>query len=79
MPGNTRDTPPATQNLIGLLGWLLMDQGKLHDAEPVFRGALDGTPAKLGDTHPDTPNSINNLCMLLGAQGKAAGCGAAAP
>jgi len=49
---------------------LLRVQGKLEEAEPLFRESLDGRRRTLGDTHRSTLISINNLGMLLKAQGK---------
>ena len=55
---------------INNLGSLLEAQGKLDEAEPLYREALAGRRAALGDTHPSTLGSINNLGLLLQAQGK---------
>ena len=49
---------------------LLQDQGKLSDAEALYREALDGRRRTLGDAHPGTLNSINNMAGLLQDQGK---------
>ena len=35
-------------------------QGKLAEAEPLFRRALAGREKKLGLNHPDTLTSVNN-------------------
>ena len=42
----------------------------MKEAEPLIREALAGRRAKLGDTHPDTLGSINNLALLLKATGR---------
>ena len=55
---------------INNMALLLQDQGKLGEAEPLYREALDGRRRTLGDSHPDTLTSINNLESLLQAQGK---------
>jgi hypothetical protein len=60
----------ATSALINNLANLLSDQGKLSDAEPLYREALAGYRRTLGDEHPDTLGSINNLANLLMDQGK---------
>ena len=52
------------------LALLLKDQGKLDEAEPLFREALEVCRRTLGDSHPSTLASINNLGMLFKAQGK---------
>jgi len=51
---------------------LLRDQGNLAEAEPLMREALDGRRHHLGNSHPDTLSSINNLAVLLQGQGKLA-------
>jgi len=51
---------------------LLRDQGRLAEAEPLMREALGGRRHQLGDSHPDTLISINNLAVFLKAQGKLA-------
>ena len=43
--------------------------GKLGEAEPLFREALAASRETLGDRHPDTLTSINNMASLLKAQG----------
>ena len=60
------DTLASVNNL----GSLLQDQGKLAEAEPFFRRALEGRERTLGRDHPDTLASVNNLGSLLKAQGK---------
>jgi len=52
------------------LARLLYDQGKLDEAEPLMREALEMKRRTLGDSHPDTLSSINNLGLLLKGQGK---------
>ncbi len=64
------DSHPSTLTSICSLATLLQAQGKLGEAEPLFREALDGQRRTLGDSHPDTLLSINNLASLLQAQGK---------
>jgi hypothetical protein len=43
--------------------------GKLGEAEPLCREALAVRRETLGDRHPDTLTSINNMAGLLQAQG----------
>ena len=52
------------------LGRLLQDQGKLSEAEPLYREALKVSRRTLGDTHSNTLSGINNLGGLLQYQGK---------
>ena len=49
-----------------------MANGKLAEAEPLFRRALEGNERQLGAQHPDTLKAVNNLAWLLKAQGKLA-------
>ena len=44
--------------------------GKLAEAEPLYRRALEGREQQLGAKHPHTLTSVNNLVSLLHAQGK---------
>ncbi|XRB25368.1 kinesin light chain [Pseudoscourfieldia marina] len=60
----------ATSALLMSVAELLKKQGKYTDAEPLYREALDGKRRELGDAHPDTLESINNLASLLKKQGK---------
>ena len=62
----------GTSALLGTLALLLRDQGKLGEAEPLYLEALAARRETLGDRHPDTLNSINNLAILilLSDQGK---------
>ena len=60
----------ATSELQNQLGMLLHAQGKLDEAEPLWREELEAQRATLGDRHPDTLGSINNLGSLLKSQGK---------
>ena len=64
------DSHPDTLTSINNLALLLKTQGKLGEAEPLYREALDGRRRTLGDSHPSTLTSINNLAGLLQAQGK---------
>ena len=61
---------PCTLVYINNLGVLLKDQGKLAEAEPPLREALEGFCRTLGDEHPNTLKSMNYLGLLLQAQGK---------
>jgi tetratricopeptide (TPR) repeat protein len=52
------------------LGNVLRAQGKLAEAEPLLREALEVFRRKLGNEHPGTLKSINYLGLLLRAQGE---------
>ena len=64
------DSHHSTLSSINNLAGLLQAQGKLGEAEPLCREALDGCRRTLGDSHPDTLTSIHNLASLLHSQGK---------
>jgi tetratricopeptide (TPR) repeat protein len=57
---------------INNMGLLLHDQGKLADAEPYYREALEQSRRVLGDGHLDTLVSMNNMGYLLKDQRKLA-------
>ena len=61
---------PDTLITVNDLGILLMKQGKLDEAEPLYWEALEASRATLGDRHPHTLVSISNMTLLLKAQGK---------
>ena len=45
-------------------------QGRYGDAQPLYQRALDICRKALGEGHPDTANSYNNLAYNLDAQGR---------
>ena len=49
---------------------LLKAQGKLDEAGVLYHEALEASRATLGDRHPSTLTSINNLGSLLHDQGR---------
>jgi len=59
----------AVSALQNNLAKLLQDQGKLDEAEPLFREALEAQRHTLGDTHPGTLLRIHNLASFLNALG----------
>ena len=63
---------PTTLISIDNMGSLLRDQGKLAEAEPYLREALEKFRRVLGKEHPDTLLSVSNLGTLFQAQGKSA-------
>ncbi|XRB00898.1 kinesin light chain 3 [Pycnococcus provasolii] len=60
----------ATTKLLADVANLLENQGKYADAELLYRESLDGFRRELGDTHPNTLASIDNLANSLNQQGK---------
>jgi tetratricopeptide (TPR) repeat protein len=53
--------------------WILYsDQGKLAEAEKMYRRALQGYEKALGADHTSTLNTVNNLGLLYRDQGKLA-------
>jgi hypothetical protein len=46
------------------------DQGKLDEAEKMFRRALEGKEKALGINHTSTLGTVNNLGLLYAGQGK---------
>ena len=51
--------------LTACLGVLLMKMGKLEEAKPLLEEALQASKETLGDRHPITLTSINNMGALL--------------
>ena len=66
MPAEER----GTSDLLYALARLLLDQGKLGEAEPLFLEAMAACRETLGDRHPGTLGAINNLAILLKRQGR---------
>ena len=60
----------GTSVLINNMANLLLNQGRLSEAEPLYLEALAARRETLGDRHPDTLASINNLAGLLMEQGR---------
>jgi eukaryotic-like serine/threonine-protein kinase len=52
------------------LAFILRAQGRLDEAEPMLREALEIRRAELGQDHPLVPTSLSNLAVLLGEQRK---------
>jgi hypothetical protein len=52
------------------LGVLYKEQAKYHEAEKLFLETIEGRRHKLGDTHPHTLESLNNLIDLYEAWNK---------
>ena len=60
----------GTSALLACLGLLLKEMGKLEAAKPLLEEALQARRATLGDRHPNTLTSINNMGHLLDEMGK---------
>ena len=56
--------------LLSQLARLLLDQGKLNEAEIFCQASMAARRSALGDEHPDTLISINNMALLLKAKEK---------
>ena len=57
------------------LGLLYKNWGRYEEAEPVIKQALAIRRGVLGDQHPDTAESLNNLAGLSHEQGRYAEAG----
>jgi tetratricopeptide (TPR) repeat protein len=60
----------SSHDAIHSLGRLYADQGKLGDAEAMYRRALEGYEKALGCEHTSTLSTVNNLGTLYRNQGK---------
>jgi len=58
---------PSTRPNLGLL---YANQGRLKDAEMMYKRALDGYEKEWGPGHTSTLNTINNLGTLYANQGR---------
>ena len=56
--------------LMNQVGVMLQDQGRLEEAEVMYRRALEGRERLLGSDHPDTLSSVDNLGSLLADLGQ---------
>ena len=54
------------------MGYLLQAQRKFDEAEPYWQESLDRRRRVLGEAHPDTLNSLNNMGSLRQQQGRPA-------
>jgi tetratricopeptide (TPR) repeat protein len=52
------------------VGVLLKNQGRLEEAKVLYERALEGREKALGDSHPSTLMTVNNLAILLKQQGR---------
>jgi tetratricopeptide (TPR) repeat protein len=56
--------------LLNEAGLFLYNQGRYGEAEPLYQQALAIMRERLGEQHPDTAASLNNLARLYQAQGR---------
>lgn len=70
MRANFGDTHVNTLIAVNNLASLLQSEGKLSEAESIFRESLMKLRMPLGDMHPESFTFINNLAGLLQAQKK---------
>jgi len=63
---------PNVGTMLNNLAELYRAQGRLAEAEPLYKRALAITEKALGPDHPDTGASLNNLALLYRAQGRLA-------
>ena len=61
------DAHPHPLASIHNLGLLRLDQGRLAEAEPLYREALQVRRQRFGDGHPDT---VASMCLLRLDQGR---------
>ncbi len=64
------DQPLVEAEICTVIGNTYLAIGKYEEAEVYFLEALEGKRRVLGDEHPETLNSINNMRGLLNKQGK---------
>ena len=67
---NAKEAIPSTLTSINNFGLLLEAQGKMTEAEPYLREALQTSRRIMGNEHPSTLISISNMGAFLNAQGK---------
>ncbi|KAA6408178.1 MAG: Kinesin light chain [Lasallia pustulata] len=63
---------PNSLNAVHNLGNLYADQGKMAEAEAMYRRALEGKEKAWGPEHTSTMDTVNNLGVLYKDQGKMA-------
>jgi tetratricopeptide (TPR) repeat protein len=69
MRGKLGDKHPETLKSMEKLAMLLNVQGKLREAEPLYRDVLRCRRETLGNSHPLTLGTMNNLGVLLKGEG----------
>jgi hypothetical protein len=57
---------------MGNLGLALKSQGRLAEAEPLYREVWPTRPARAGPEHPDTAFDMDRLANLLSQEGRLA-------
>ena len=59
-----------TLHTVHNLGAVYTDQGKMQEAEAMYRRALEGFEKAWGPEHTSLLNTVNNLGLLYSNQGK---------
>jgi tetratricopeptide (TPR) repeat protein len=60
----------SQRDLLSNVGECFRISGKYKEAEQMHRQALELKQKVLGQEHPSTLDSLNNLALVLGSQGK---------
>ncbi|PNH04770.1 Kinesin light chain [Tetrabaena socialis] len=68
--GTGQESEVARGCLLYMGAWFYYMMGRYMEAEPLSRQALKLQMRVLGEEHPDTANSINNLAKCIQAQGR---------
>ena len=61
---------PEAARLLNVSGSYLLHRGRHAEAEPLWQRALEIQEQQLGQDHPNTATSLNNLALLYRAQGR---------
>ena len=64
------DQAVAMASLMVWAGNFFLHCGRYDEAEPLYRRALEARERTLGNEHPDTLTSVNNLALLLRRTGR---------
>ncbi|MCT7990299.1 tetratricopeptide repeat protein [Laspinema olomoucense] len=67
--GESEVTPKLARRL-SIIGRAFYDKGEYGKAEPLWKQAMNICRKVLGDEHPDTATSLNNLALLYKSQGR---------
>lgn len=59
-----------TLKAINNLGTIYWSQGRIKEAEAIYKGALPGLEKALGSDHTSTLHTIHNLGLVYSTQGR---------